>query len=109
MSDGFVASSAFEPIANSFSTNVFNDPFATATSLDIDNPSPELVKQNIQIVKNQVLHLQNIASNALDGMYDNTILFYFLSTHFLSRNAYHAGANPIDTECKVLVVALRAH
>ncbi|KAJ7097077.1 hypothetical protein B0H15DRAFT_31294 [Mycena belliarum] len=47
-----------------------------------DPNSPELFKQNVQLVQQQVLQLQAVAKRALDGI----------------QNAYRAGRTPTQTE-----------
>ncbi|KAK0199518.1 hypothetical protein DFS33DRAFT_1491472 [Desarmillaria ectypa] len=51
----------------------------------VDPHSPELFKQNINVVRRLVVNLQNEATNALAGI----------------QNAYHPGSSPAQTESNI--------
>lgn len=65
-----------------------------------DPNSPEVFKQHIFLIRDNVAQLQNLARSALAGMcvMTGTYQLIYLLIKYISQNAYHTGNNPAETE-----------
>ncbi|KAF8917045.1 hypothetical protein CPB85DRAFT_235118 [Mucidula mucida] len=82
MAEAFAPGSSYGSIAPTFPNN---DVFADPMQLEAPPADVTVFKQNIRLISEHVLHLQNVARSALDGI----------------QNAYHPGSNPVQTESDI--------